>query len=190
MRMAFLFAMTALSVATVSLCADEPRPATGDEKFSDAMFVEKATIGGIFEVKASQLVEQRAGNAGVKNFAERVIADHTKANGDLANLAERKGWQSPTSLDKKHQDLLDQLSKTQGDQFDRLYVDTQVKAHDKTVALFQKASQEAQDKDLKAWAMQTLPTLKEHQRMVKQLNSRDAGTATSTTSPARSTPPH
>jgi putative membrane protein len=182
-----------LGAVAAGLWADEPRrTAADDEKFSDKMFVDKAAIGGIFEVKSSQLARQMGGNAAIKNFAARMVADHTQANGELANLGQRKEWLVPTALDKKHQDMLAQLRDSQaGDPFDRLYVDMQVKAHDKTVALFEKASQEAQDSDLKAWAAKTLPTLKQHQQLAKQLRTNGTGPAASTTTPpaARTTPP-
>jgi putative membrane protein len=193
MRIASLFTLTALGVAAAGLWADEPRrTAADDEKFTDKAFVEKAAVGGMLEVKSSQLAQQMGGNAAIKNFAARMVADHTAANGELSNLARQKGWRLPTTLDKKHQDMLDQLRKSQaGDQFDRQYVDMQVKAHDKTVALFEKASQHAQDADLKAWVAKTLPTLKEHQQMAKQLAATGTGPAASTTIPpaGRLTPP-
>jgi putative membrane protein len=194
MRFAFLFALTAFGLAVAGLSADEPRrtATADDERFTDTMFVEKVSVGGMFEVKSSQLAQQKGGNRAVKDFAERMIADHTAANGELARLAEEKRWQTPTALDTKHQEMLDQLRKAQaGDQFDRLYADVQVKAHDKTVALFEKAGQDAQDSDLKAWVTKTLPTLKEHQQMAKQLSASGTGPAAATTIPpaSRTAPP-
>ncbi len=193
MRIASLFALSILGVVAARLWADEPRRAGADaEKFTDKMFVEKAAIGGMFEVKSSQLAEQMGGNAAIKNFGERMIADHTQANGELANLARQKGWRLPTTLDTKHQELFDKLRRSQaGDQFDRLYAEVQLKAHEKTVALFEKATQEAQDSDLKGWANKTLPTLREHLKLVKQLNANGTGPAATTTSPParRATPP-
>jgi hypothetical protein len=62
----------------------------------------------------------------------------------------------------------------------------QVRAHDKTVALFEQAAQQCQDADLKQWAAKTLPTLKEHQEMAQQLSQR-SGTAAPTTRPGGTT---
>jgi putative membrane protein len=168
MRYLSLFALAATALVAAGLFADEPRKKAGDEPFTDKMFVEKAAIGGMFEVKSSQLAQQMATDTNVKTFAARMVADHTKANQELMTLARQKGWQWPTQLDQKHQDMLNQLSKNRGSQFDKAYMDIQVKAHDKTVALFEKAAEHGQDTDLKAWAKKTLPTLKEHQQMAKQ----------------------
>ena len=84
--------VAALGVVTAGLLADETRKAgkSGDETFSDKMFVEKAAVGGMFEVKSSQLAQQMATNPNVKAFAGRMVADHTKANQELMALHVRR----------------------------------------------------------------------------------------------------
>lgn len=163
-----LFAVAVAGLTAAGLVADQPRKG-GDEAFSDKMFVEKAAVGGMFEVKSSQVAQQMATDANVKTFAAQMVKDHTKANQELMGLARQKGWQVPAALDQKHQEMLTQLSQKQSGQFDKAYIDIQVKAHDKTVTLFEKASTQCQDSDLRAWATKTLPTLKEHQQMAKQM---------------------
>jgi putative membrane protein len=166
-----LFAVTTFGLLAAGLVADEPRKGdkSGDETYSDKVFVEKAVVGGMFAVKSSHVAQQKATDANVKTFAARLVADHTKANQELMVLARRKGWQVPTAMDQKHRDMPRQLSQAQSGEFDKLYMDMQVKAHDKAVALFEKAAENCQDADLKAWAKKTLPTLKEHQQMVKRM---------------------
>jgi putative membrane protein len=187
MRTLSLLALAATGLLAAGLFADDVRKGkSGDEPFSDKMFVEKAAVGGMFEVKSSQVAQQMATDANVKTFAARMVADHTKANQELMALARQKGWQVPTAMDQKHTDMLNQLSKKQSGEFDKGYMDIQVKAHDKTVALFEKAAEHCQDSDLKAWARKTLPTLKEHQQMAKGMGTHDR---TTTTPPVRSRQP-
>src|SRR4051812_8500070 len=190
MKAVSLFTIAAAGLVAAGLFADD-KPRKGDETFSGKMFVEKAAVGGMFEVKSSQLAARSATDPNVKTFASHMVADHTKANQELMGLARQKSWQVPTALDQKHQDMIDQLSKKQSGEFDKAYMDMQVKAHDKTVALFEKASQECQDADLKAWAAKTLPTLKQHQQMAKQTagHGTTGGRTTTTTPPAGTTRP-
>jgi putative membrane protein len=181
MRIVSLLSLAALGVAVAGLCGQEPRQGTprqrataNDEAFSDKMFVEKAAVGGMFEVQTSQLAQQMATSPAVKRFAARMVTDHTKANRELTTLARQKGWRVPTAMDRKHQEKLDELRKAGGagatsGQFDRAYMDIQVTDHDEDVPLFEKAAQEGQDADLKAWAAKTLPTLKEHQQLAHQI---------------------
>ena len=65
---------------------------------------------------------------------------------------------------------VEKLGKLQGDAFDREYVKTVgVKDHEKDIKAFEKASKDAKDPELKAWASKTLPTLKEHLAMARKL---------------------
>ena len=188
MRNLSLLAIAATGLLAAGLFADDVRKGkSGDEPFSDKMFVEKAAVGGMFEVKSSQVAQQKATDTNVKTFAARMVTDHTKANQELLSLARTKGWQVPTTMDQKHQDMLNQLSKKQSAEFDKAYMDIQMKAHDKTVALFEKAAENCKDAELKAWAKKTLPTLKEHQQMAKSMGHGTTGGHTTTTPPAGST---
>jgi putative membrane protein len=74
-----------------------------------------------------------------------------------------------------HRKMMDKMSKLSGADFDREYMKQQVADHDKTVALFEKQSKNGKDAELKAFADRTLPTLREHQQMAKDINSRVGG---------------
>ena len=107
MKIASLFTVLALGVAAAAW-ADE-RAKSADEKLSDKTFVQKAAIGGMFEVQSSELAQTMSNNADVKQFANRMMTDHTKANQELTRLARQKNWQVPSVLDEKHQAMIDRL---------------------------------------------------------------------------------
>jgi putative membrane protein len=141
-------------------------PSTVSE--DDKKFMTKAAEGGIAEVQLSTIAAQKATNADVKSFANRMVNDHGKANDELKQLAANKGVTLPTDTDKEHKDLADKLQKESGNKFDKDYMESMVKDHDKTVAAFEKESKDAKDADLKNWVSNTLPTLKDHQKMAKE----------------------
>jgi putative membrane protein len=134
---------------------------------ADKDFVMKAANGGMAEVAGGQTAVQKATNADVKTFGQRMVDDHGKANDELKQLATTKGLALPTAPDAEHQKKLDELSKKTGKAFDKAYMDDMVKDHEKDVAEFQKESTSAQDPDLKNWVTKTLPTLQDHLRMAK-----------------------
>ena len=72
-------------------------------------------------------------------------------------------------LDPKHAQLLDQLRKASGDEFDRLYVTIQVQAHQEAVSLFQNYAQNGDNQQLKQWAQKTLPDLQNHLQEAQKL---------------------
>ncbi|HEV8062738.1 MAG TPA: DUF4142 domain-containing protein [Gemmataceae bacterium] len=142
--------------------------AADDERIDDSAFVKKASSAGMAEVKAGEMALQKANDAKIKAFAQRMIDDHTKANRELEDLATRKGWTLPKTIDEKSQKELDSLASTTAQEFDRTYMEGQLKAHEAAVKLFENESRSGQDAALKSWAGKTLPTLQEHLQMAKE----------------------
>jgi putative membrane protein len=135
----------------------------------DKDFVAKAGMGGLAEVQMGNLALQKATNADVKAFAQRMVTDHGMANDELAQLATAKGLVLPTAVTGEHKDAYDHLNGLSGADFDKAYMKHMVEDHDKTVADFDKASTSATDADLKSWAGKTLPTLQDHLRQAKEV---------------------
>ncbi len=135
---------------------------------ADRQFVTKAAQGGMAEVELGQLAAQKAQNPQVKEFGQKMVDDHSKANDQLKQIASQEGVTLPTGLDAKDQALKDKLSKLSGDQFDRMYMQHMVQDHKKDVADFQKEANSGKDQQVKQFAQQTLPTLKEHLQMAQQ----------------------
>ena len=144
---------------------------------ADKAFVMEAAQGGMAEVELGRLATEKASNADVKQFGQRMVDDHGKANDELKGLASQKNVTLPTELDAKHKAARDRLSKLTGDAFDKAYMTDMVADHNKDVAAFTRASKTAKDADLKAWAGKTLPTLQEHQRLAKEVAGKVRGTA-------------
>jgi len=128
----------------------------------DRKFMEKAAEGGMAEVKLGQLASQKASADQVKQFGQRMVDDHGKANDQLKQLASTKNVTLPTDLDKSTQREYDKLSKLSGADFDREYMKHMVSDHKKDISEFKSESNKAKDADLKQFASSTLPTLQEH----------------------------
>lgn len=162
--------LTAMVVGAWAACpatADDPGKA--EKAVSPAEFVMKAAQGGMYEVKSSESAVQKAKSPKVKQFAEQMIADHTKANEELKQAAAAKGLTVPPGVSQEQAQMLAKLGKASGEGFDAEYVKQQTEAHEKTVALFKGQAMNGQDADLKAWAKKTLPTLEMHLKHVKEM---------------------
>ncbi|MFP5406586.1 MAG: DUF4142 domain-containing protein [Gammaproteobacteria bacterium] len=134
---------------------------------ADHKFIEKAARGGMAEVEMGRLAQQKATNEQVKQFGARMVADHSKANDELKQIAASKGVQVPTSLDKKHKKTMDELQKLSGAEFDRQYMKHMVADHKEDVSEFQKEAKSGKDEDIKAFAAKTLPVLQDHLKMAE-----------------------
>jgi len=151
--------------------------AAGKLAAADSKFVHEAAIGGMAEVEMGKLAADKASSADVKQFGQRMVDDHGKANDELKTFASQKGETIPTDLDATHKSTQARLSKLTGEAFDKAYMAEMVKDHDKDVAEFKHASTASADADLKAWAGKTLPTLEEHQKMAHDINAKLGGGA-------------
>lgn len=136
---------------------------------SDQTFVHQAAIAGMAEVAEAQLALSKAQRDDVKQFAQRMIDDHTKANDQLKQLAAAKQITLPTALDAKHKAEQARLEKLSGAAFDRAYIEAQVKAHQQAVSLFKTEAEKGGDAELKQFATQTLPILQQHHDAVVAL---------------------
>jgi putative membrane protein len=140
----------------------------------DQQFVLNAASSGMFEMKSSQMAASRSNDAEVKQFAQQMLKDHEKVNTELASLVRGKGAAVPTTLVPRHQKMLETLSKADDDKFAQVYKHGQGVAHDEAINLFEAASKNLDDADLKAFAARNLSALKMHKDMLKD-NSRHMG---------------
>jgi len=146
----------------------EVRPKDG----TDDLFVFQASAGGLAEVKLGTLAARNASDPGVKRFADRMVTDHSKANTELANLANKAKLKVASRMDDEHEKALNNLLKLSGTAFDREYVAGQVKDHEATVALFEQHVKGGKNQDIKNWADKTLPTLRDHLKMARDLRGK------------------
>jgi putative membrane protein len=142
---------------------------------SDRQFIDKAANDGLAEVKLGQLASEKASNPEVKQYAQRLVQDHTKANNQLKQIAQAEGVRVEDDLESKHRKVHDRLSKLSGEAFDRAYMEYMVEDHQKAVKLFEKGSKEADNPQLKQFASSTLPTLQEHLREAQRLHAEIGG---------------
>ena len=136
---------------------------------SDRQFLLHAASSGMAEVQIGQLATERAASAEVKQFGQRMVDDHTKANQELRTLARARDLPAAIAIDPKHQLMAEQLDPLRGIAFDREYMASQVTDHEEAVMRFTTAAKESQDAEIKAWAAKTLPTLQAHLQMARAL---------------------
>ena len=139
---------------------------------SDMKFAMEVAVGGMEEVQLGQLAAQKGATDEVRQFGQKMVDDHSKANDDLKQVASSKGWMLPASLDAKHQADVDKMSSLSGAAFDRAYVKMMVSDHKKDVGEFQKESTRGADSDIKSFATRTLPTLQEHLQMIQRIDAK------------------
>lgn len=167
LRAALALALSSSIVAVAQQPASPPtRPAADNAGSSaqhtssrDDKFVKEALVGGTFEVQAGQLALKNASAPEVRELAQRIVQDHKRAGEKLKAITRQSG---DAKLDSEHQKRLDQLSKLSGNEFDRKYSEMMVAAHKKDIKAFEKEAERGSDAQVKQFAAETLPVLKDH----------------------------
>lgn len=137
---------------------------------AEQTFVIQAAGGGLYEVEVSRLAADKATDPAVKAFASMLVEEHSAANAELKALAESRNVELPDEVPDDKQARIDKLEKASGAEFDREYVQkVGIEDHKKDIQMFEKASQDASDPQLKAWIDKTLPHLREHLAAAQKL---------------------
>jgi putative membrane protein len=132
----------------------------------DGSFYKHAAEGGIAEVDAGRLAQDKGNSQQVKDFGAMMVKDHSAANEKLQALAASKNITLPTTPSITQVASKAKLDVLSGDTFDKSYVKGQISAHRQTIALFRKEISSGQDSDAKTFATTTLPTVKAHLKAI------------------------
>ncbi|MCG2578743.1 DUF4142 domain-containing protein [Dechloromonas sp. XY25] len=133
-------------------------------------FIAEAAASGLAEIDAGRMMAARSTDPGIKSYARQLEREHMSANDELKRIAEGKGIVVPAIVSKETRELLDRLRGMPAAEGDRTFVrEFGIETHNKAIQLFEKEAREGQDPQLRAFAEQTLPRLREHLTMAQQL---------------------
>lgn len=147
-------------------------------------FVNQMAMTNMAEIQLGNLAEKQATSPQVKQFAQMMVQDHTKANEELKQIASQLNVQLPTELDQEHRELQEKLSKLQGEEFDREYMSAMVDGHEEAINKVEDranrsdqptgtaGSAQQGQQALTQWATKTLPTLRKHLQQAEQINEK------------------
>lgn len=177
MRIALLIAASLLATACNQTAADEDRDADtagmaendaagafADQALPALGFAEAAAMSDMFEVTAGNIALERGESDAVREFAQMMVADHTKSSKALEQSlgGSVEDFSMPASLDTEHQAQVDILQSLQGEAFDREYLTQQMAAHRKTLALLKAYAGTGDVAELRQFAQSTIPTVQKH----------------------------
>src|SRR6266404_1108234 len=167
-RLKVMWVAGLLMPIAIPLVAAEQR---GQLSEKDYKFVRDSSRGGTTEVQLGELAVQKAENPAVKDFGQRMVSDHGKANAELRKIAESKGAMLPAEMSHRENFEIERFQKLSGKDFDKEYAEHMVKDHKKDVKEFQEATKELTDPDLRAFAEKTLSTLQDHLRAAQDIEA-------------------
>ena len=170
-----LLSIPALAQSTPPGTSGAPTSQQGSLSAKTIAVLRTATSANLFEIESSRLALGKTQSAAIKEFADRMVGDHTRvANRARQLLSELGATPPPAMLEPAHQQQLDALKEVANPQFDRAYVEGQYTAHVEAIALMRDYARTGDNERLKTAAAEVLPTLQSHLDHVTRL--RDGST--------------
>jgi putative membrane protein len=166
------FVLTTVLIATGSLFAQQKQSTMADQKnqnSADQSFISSAAEANLAEIDIAKMVGQKSTDPAVKDFANRMVTDHTQANQKLASVAEMNGVKLPTEASATERNQKSELEKLSGAQLNDAYLRDELQGHKETISAFESEIEHGQNQEAKNYAEQTLPTLQDHIRIAEDV---------------------
>ena len=133
-------------------------------------FIKSGHEAGLTEMKAASVAQTISKNPQVLSFAKMMIDDHAQIGTELAKLAKNRMVDLDNTLSEDHQKAIDTLSKLNGNEFDKKYMDMMVKGHTKVVTLFE-ANTSNKTGYVQEFAKKYLPNIQHHLDTAKAIRA-------------------
>lgn len=137
---------------------------------ADQQFVDTVAASDAFEIQSSELAQTKATSKAVKDFATMMIDHHTKSSADLKKAALGASPSVPVSaqLTAAQQVDLDAL-RNAGANFDKVYAQKQVAAHEAAKTLLSDYSATGAPGPLRDFASKTVTVVSGHLDQARKL---------------------
>ena len=136
---------------------------------ADMPFLREAASSNLMEIRLGQLAQTKASNQSVKQFAQRMITDHTNLENQVASTASGGGQTFTPTMDSRHERQVSRLEGLSGQEFDRAYMSLMIRGHQRDVNNFQTQSQSARSTQVRNLATNSLPVLQQHLSLAVQV---------------------
>lgn len=168
---------------SVTACADTAREDTAAGRdtgsavgttgvgMGDRNFIEEHVKMNETELAIGRLAEERAANPQVREFAKAMVSDHQMALTELRRIATDNNVEvDMEDVAEQQRDLRERLMEKTGADFDREFMDWAVDAHEEAVDDVEDKV-ESENQALRNWATKTLPTLRKHLDMARNIQT-------------------
>jgi putative membrane protein len=157
--------------------AEEPRPVRRRDIGSDDEILAILLSSNYADISYARVAATRAGRTDIRNFAQRMLTDHTAVNALVTELATKLDLtpkDNVTSLDLRDESSgkRDMLRELGGYAFDSTYIENEIKYHRKFLATIDEALlPRARNGDLRALITSVRPAVAAHLAHAEQVRS-------------------
>ncbi|MER7332016.1 MULTISPECIES: DUF4142 domain-containing protein [unclassified Micromonospora] len=187
-RLGLLAALVLVGIAPAAAAQAAVQPSQQDTQYLQAIHQVN-----LFEITVGDLAQEKGQNQGVKDLGARFKTDHTQLDETVQQTASQLGVQLPDEPTADQQSVIDQLNNASGEEFDRLWVTSELSGHVQAIQATQTEISQGSDQTVVQLAQTALPTLQAHYDALVQLAEQlgipvPQASGTATPSPGGTTP--
>ncbi len=187
-RLGLLAALVLVGIAPAAAAQAAVQPSQQDTQYLQAIHQVN-----LFEITTGELAQQKGQNEQVKNLGEMFKTDHTQFDQSVQEVANQLGVELPAEPTADQQDVIDQLNNASGEEFDRLWVTSQLAGHVQAIQATQTEISQGSEQSVVQLAQTALPVLQAHYDELVQLAEQlgipvPQASGTGTPSPGATTP--
>lgn len=131
-------------------------------KERDAQFLVDATTINLEQISLGKLAQEKGDAGHVRDMGSMMRKSHEDYTKELSELADKKMVSVPKTATDSGKDAYEKLNGKSGKDFDAEYADMLVDSHKEAIGIYEKASQDSADLDVRAWASRMLPSMRSH----------------------------
>jgi putative membrane protein len=146
-------ALAALSGGAAQAQMTMPMPSPGITSV-DRTFLIADAQGSVSDLAHGEAAVERASTNELRQYAIQIVEDHSRLNMQLYQLAQKKGVALPVVMEDKDRDELQTLVQKQGTDFDRSFLQDEIRINTQDVKDGDKELSITQDQDVRALVMQ------------------------------------
>lgn len=136
---------------------------------ADEEFIKHEAASGKAIITIAVEAATRSESEAIRTFARSLVRDHGKSGAVIEKLAQSKGVDLEPGDVAQHEAHLEQLRGERGADFDNEFIVFMIKMHKDSGENFEKTATDSPDTDIKKWASEMLPGLKNHLKKAKDL---------------------
>src|SRR5437763_3616419 len=129
---------------------------------ADAAAMKQLAQANLNEIEGGKAAASKAQSPDVKQFAQKMVDDHTQMLNDLKSLAQQKSVSLPQSASIKDMAQMKLMERSSGAEFDKKYMEEMVKDHQKDAKEVQDLAAKTKDSDFKAALQKASAKINEH----------------------------
>jgi putative membrane protein len=151
---------------------NQPGGGNRGELRADAEFIRDVAADNYMQIQLGELARDKAKSREVRQFAERIVSDHTRLQNQWNSMTSRNGMPMKPGMGRRHREKVEQLGKANGKNFDRAFMTLMIQQHQDEVSYWQKEGRASRSAQVRELVNSGLPTLEEHLAQAKQIGRR------------------